>query len=178
MLTVNVSSAVTSWTASTDHEVTDQVVCAQSSSHVSTRRVRRHRLMLPYVTRMVNSSLRDARVPDSQKHAIVTPLLMRPGLDTKLQAGVQWEVRVEGHRACSGQATSPVPDRQWVVTALPVSLPPSSFDGNSHVAHSLWHINSRWCKPSDATRSTRSVCSVWLRRPSATATTTSLRLRP
>ena len=39
-------------------------------------------LLLPYVTCMVNLSLRDARVPDSQKHAVITPLLKRPGLDT------------------------------------------------------------------------------------------------
>ena len=30
----------------------------------------------------MNLSLRDARVPDSQKHAVITPLLKRPGLDT------------------------------------------------------------------------------------------------
>ena len=39
-------------------------------------------VLLPYVARMVNSSLRQGRLPDSQKHAIVTPLLKRPGLDT------------------------------------------------------------------------------------------------
>ena len=32
---------------------------------------------------MVNSSLRQGRLPlQSQKHAVVTPLLKRPGLDT------------------------------------------------------------------------------------------------
>jgi len=31
---------------------------------------------------MVNSSLRQGRLPDSQKHAVVTPLLKRPELDT------------------------------------------------------------------------------------------------
>jgi len=35
-----------------------------------------------YVTYIVNSSLRQGRLPDSQKHAVVTPLLKRPGLDT------------------------------------------------------------------------------------------------
>jgi hypothetical protein len=39
-------------------------------------------LLLPFVTRMVNASLPQGRLPDSQKHAIVTPLLKRPGLDT------------------------------------------------------------------------------------------------
>jgi len=36
----------------------------------------------PYVTCVVKSSLRQGRLPDSQKHAVVTPLLKRPGLDT------------------------------------------------------------------------------------------------
>ena len=37
---------------------------------------------LPYVTNMVNASLSQGRLPDSQKLALVTPLLKRPGLDT------------------------------------------------------------------------------------------------
>jgi len=39
-------------------------------------------LLLPYVTHIINSSLRDARVPNSHKHADITPLLKQPGLDT------------------------------------------------------------------------------------------------
>ena len=39
-------------------------------------------LLLPYATRMVNASLEEGRLPISQRHAIVTPLLKRPGLDT------------------------------------------------------------------------------------------------
>lgn len=39
-------------------------------------------LLTPYVTSMVNVSLRQGRLPDSQKHAIVSPLLKKPGLDT------------------------------------------------------------------------------------------------
>jgi len=37
---------------------------------------------LPFVTRMVNASLLQGRMPDSQKYAMVTPLLKKPGLDT------------------------------------------------------------------------------------------------
>ena len=37
--------------------------------------------MLPFITRMINASLRQGRLPDTQKHAIVTPLLKKPGLD-------------------------------------------------------------------------------------------------
>src|SRR5664279_4624325 len=39
-------------------------------------------VLLPFVTRIVNASLMQGRLPDSQKHAIVTPLLKKPGLDT------------------------------------------------------------------------------------------------
>jgi len=39
-------------------------------------------LLLPDVTRMVNASLEEGRLPISQRHAIVTPLLKKPGLDT------------------------------------------------------------------------------------------------
>jgi len=37
---------------------------------------------LPYISRMVNTSLSKDRLPVSQKHAIVTPLLKKPGLDS------------------------------------------------------------------------------------------------
>jgi len=39
-------------------------------------------LLLPDVTRMVNASLEEGRLPISQRHAIATPLLKKPGLDT------------------------------------------------------------------------------------------------
>lgn len=39
-------------------------------------------LLLSYVTSMVNASLVQGRLPVSQKHAVVTPLLKKPGLDT------------------------------------------------------------------------------------------------
>ena len=39
-------------------------------------------LLLPFVTRIVNASLLKGRLPDSQKHAIVKPLLIKPGFDT------------------------------------------------------------------------------------------------
>jgi len=43
-------------------------------------------LLLPYVTCMVNSSLSQGRLPESQKHAVVTPLLKKRGLDTSNMA--------------------------------------------------------------------------------------------
>jgi len=39
-------------------------------------------LLLPYIMRMVNASLSQGRLPDSQKHAVVFPLLNKTGLDT------------------------------------------------------------------------------------------------
>ena len=38
-------------------------------------------ILLPYLTTMVNASLQQGRLPISQKHAVVTPLLKKPGLD-------------------------------------------------------------------------------------------------
>ena len=38
-------------------------------------------LLLPYITSMVNASLAEGRLLDSQKQAIVSPLLKKPGLD-------------------------------------------------------------------------------------------------
>jgi len=38
-------------------------------------------ILLPYITKMVNLSLAAGRLPISQKHAIVTPLLKRSGMD-------------------------------------------------------------------------------------------------
>lgn len=37
--------------------------------------------LLPYVTAMINASLREGRLPPSQKQAVVTPLQKKPGLD-------------------------------------------------------------------------------------------------
>jgi hypothetical protein len=39
-------------------------------------------LLLPYLTSMVNASLAQGRLPPSERHAIVPPLLKKPGLDT------------------------------------------------------------------------------------------------
>jgi len=38
-------------------------------------------VLLPYVTAMINASLHEGRLPSSQKHAVVTPLLKKPQLD-------------------------------------------------------------------------------------------------
>ena len=38
-------------------------------------------ILLPYLTAMVNASLREGQLPSIQKHAVVTPLLKKSGLD-------------------------------------------------------------------------------------------------
>jgi len=38
-------------------------------------------VLLPYLTAMINTSLREGHLPASQKHAILTPLLKKPCLD-------------------------------------------------------------------------------------------------
>jgi len=38
-------------------------------------------VLLPYLTAMVNASLREGSLPESQKRAVVTPLLKKPSLD-------------------------------------------------------------------------------------------------
>jgi len=38
-------------------------------------------VLLPYLTGMVNASVREGRLPSLQKHAVVTPLLKKSGLD-------------------------------------------------------------------------------------------------
>jgi len=46
-------------------------------------------LLLPYVICLVNASLNQGRLPESQKHAVVTPLLKKRGLDTSNIANFQ-----------------------------------------------------------------------------------------
>jgi len=41
-------------------------------------------LLLAFVTCMVNASLRQGRLPKSQRHAIVVPVLKKPGLNTSV----------------------------------------------------------------------------------------------
>jgi exonuclease III len=38
-------------------------------------------VLLPFITAMVNASLREGRLPQSQKHAVISPMVKKPGLD-------------------------------------------------------------------------------------------------
>jgi len=40
-------------------------------------------VLLPHLTAMVNASLREGRLPSTQKYAVVTPLLKKSGLDVE-----------------------------------------------------------------------------------------------
>ena len=40
-------------------------------------------VLLPYLTAMVNASLREGSLPESQKRAVLTPLLKKPSLDAQ-----------------------------------------------------------------------------------------------
>ena len=42
-------------------------------------------VLMPYVTAMINASLCAGRLPPSQKHAVVTPLLKKTGMDAEEQ---------------------------------------------------------------------------------------------
>jgi len=64
------------------YDITGQVLFSGPHSDVSVSRVRRPALAM-YTTSMVNASLRQGRLPDSQKHAIIVPVLKKPGLDTE-----------------------------------------------------------------------------------------------
>ena len=57
-------------------------------------------VLLPFITGIVNASLSQGSLPVSQKHAIVTPLLKRPGLDATDMANfrrVEFDLYVQGH---------------------------------------------------------------------------------
>ena len=70
-----VSSAVASPPA-THHTLNSFTTTSCNTSHINVD------LLLPFITKMVNTSLAQGRLPTSQKHATVTPLLKKTGLDT------------------------------------------------------------------------------------------------
>jgi len=65
---------------STAYVSTSQILLTRPSPDVSIHEF--IDLLLPFITKMVNTSLALDRLPTSQKHAIVMPLLKKPGLDT------------------------------------------------------------------------------------------------
>ena len=87
VITDTATSFLSSFCPATDTEVRRIIISSPTKSYSldpwPTFLVREYvDLMTPYVTFMVNVSLRQGRLPDSQKHAIVSPLFKKPGLDT------------------------------------------------------------------------------------------------
>jgi len=61
-------------------------------------------VLLSFITQTVNASLLQGRLPDSQKHAIFTPLLKKPGLDTAhITGSPAASSRVNGVRRSSAE---------------------------------------------------------------------------
>jgi len=74
------------WMAEVRRTIMSSPIKSCTLHPVPTFLVREHvDLLLPYITTMINSFLRQERLPDSQKHALVTPLL-KIGLDTSNMA--------------------------------------------------------------------------------------------
>jgi len=87
-------------------------------------------VLLTYVTAMVNASLRDGRLPASQKTAITTPLLKKPSLD----AGDLKSYRPVSNLTFMSKVVETREDRRWATcrilavkrsdAAVAVRLPP------------------------------------------------------
>ena len=58
-----------------DHDVTNEILCPTYLLKESVD------VLLPFVTAMINASLREGRLPPSQKHTVISPLLKKPGTD-------------------------------------------------------------------------------------------------
>ena len=67
-------------------------------------------LLLPYITRMVNASLSQGRLTDSQKHAVVFPLLKK-SLDTSDMANY-WSVSKQSNVTFLSKLVEPAVAKQ------------------------------------------------------------------
>ena len=71
---------------------------------------------------MVNASLREGRLPQSQKHAVVTPLLKKAGLNADELKNYRPDVHVEaGREGCAG-ASSPAPGSARIDASVAVCV--------------------------------------------------------
>ena len=75
------SMVLTGGTTAHYYDITGQVLFSGSHPDVSVSRVRRPAHAV-YTASIVNASLHQGRLPESQKHAIIVPMLKKPGLDT------------------------------------------------------------------------------------------------
>ena len=75
------SMVLTGGTTAHYYDITGEVLFSGSHPDVSVSRVRRPAHAV-YTASIVNASLHQGRLPDSQKHVIIIPMLKKPGLDT------------------------------------------------------------------------------------------------
>jgi len=83
-------------------------------------------VLLPYVTAMINTSLCEGRLPSSHKHAVVTSLLKKPGLDAEelknYRPSLQLDIRVK----VGGE---------WSHHGSSITLPPHTVRCHSYSPH-------------------------------------------
>jgi len=83
-------------------------------------------VLLPFVTAMINASLRESRLPPSQKHAVISPLLKKTRYRRRqveeLPSCIQPDVYVEAGGEGSGEAARWLPRRARSDAAAAVSI--------------------------------------------------------
>jgi len=83
-------------------------------------------VLLPYLTSMVNASLREGRLPQSQKYAVVTPVLKKAGLNAdelKNYRPVSNDVHVEaGGEGCAGASSRHLEVHRWIDASISVCV--------------------------------------------------------
>ena len=98
-------------------------------------------VLLPYVTAMVNTSLREGRLPSSHKHAVVTPLLKKTELDPEELSNYrpvsQFDIPVKTGRESGLVMARQLPERTQFDAAAQVCIPTSSQHGDSTVESAI-----------------------------------------
>jgi len=92
--------------------------------------------LLPFLTALINSSLRDGHLPAPHKTAVVTPLLKKQSLDPqdvsnyRIQTCVESELCVEARREGGSSTTGRLPRVQQTdaTTAVGIQAPPLDRD--------------------------------------------------
>ena len=74
--------------------------------------------LLPFITSMCNKSLLEGQLPLSQRHALVTPILKKDGLDA---------TNVQNYRPISNSRTSPNLWKEWLANSSQGSLTSLDF---------------------------------------------------
>ena len=122
----------------------------------------------PFVTTLVNASLSQCWLPDSQKHAIVSPLLKKPGMDMA-------NFRPVSNLSFLSKVTERVVAQRLKEYLTENSLLPRcqsacrrhhSTETAGHATCHFWRYVSCWCSVRDAAWYRRLVGSIRLRRSS------------